>query len=184
VLSRDMVKEDCLKWINKMCGIHLETYDNAYNHQKKVIIDLMSKILEPVYRFKMTDYQRILDIFSPSIPILSCTDSKRQFILLLNFLYSKFSKTQVQTVNITHYNYNVFLPAFKNRSHCWILSNNTFSPEISGSYSEDIYLPDKKLLSFAYTGDTCVSLKFKEDSCIAVWNNQSFDPLKLYKINL
>lgn len=95
ILSKNMIHEDCLKWVNKMCGLHLETYDNAYNHQKKIIIDLLSKLLEPIYKSKVVDYNRILDIFSPSLPILTSIDSKRQFILLLNLLYLKFSKAQV-----------------------------------------------------------------------------------------
>ena len=44
LLSKNMVHDDCLKWVNKVCGINLETYDNAFNHQKKVLIDLLSKI--------------------------------------------------------------------------------------------------------------------------------------------
>jgi hypothetical protein len=44
ILSKDTVKEECLKWINKLCGIKLDTYDNAYNHHHKILIDVISKI--------------------------------------------------------------------------------------------------------------------------------------------
>lgn len=123
-----MPNEECLKWLNKICGINLSTFDNAYNHQKKIIIDIMSKIFEPIYKSKVMDYQKLLDIFSPSIPILSCIENKRHFIVLLNLLYNKFSKTQVKNMSITQYNYNVYLPSIKWRSNCWILSDNSFSP--------------------------------------------------------
>lgn len=184
ILSKNMVHDDCLKWINKTCHVHLETYENAYNHNKKIIMSVLSKTLEPVIRNKITDYNKLVDIFVPSIPILSCIESKKQFILLLNLLFYRFSRCQVKTVSISNYNYKLHINGEKGKCHSWILGSNNFSSELSGNYYEDIYLVDKKMLSFQYSSSINVNLKFKEDCSFAVWNNQCFDPLKIYIIKL
>ena len=75
------------------------------------------------------------------------------------------------------------VPYSKGGSQCCILSNQSFSSEISGNYHEDRYLPDKKMLSFSYLGEPEVNLRFKEDTSFAVWNNHFSDPIKIFNVS-
>ena len=45
VMSQKLVHEECLKWVNKVCKINLEMYDSAFNHRRKILMDLLSKLL-------------------------------------------------------------------------------------------------------------------------------------------
>lgn len=51
-LTKDFLAEDCIKWINKICQVGVETYESAFNHHKKILMDLLSKIYEPLLRGK------------------------------------------------------------------------------------------------------------------------------------
>jgi hypothetical protein len=150
VLSKGMVQEECLRWVNRVCGINLEAYDNAYNHKRKVLMDLMSKLLEPIFKSKVADFQKVIDIFEPAVPVLDAIDSKRQFILLLNLLYFKFAKGASTTVTADNFAYTFRLEGGKARTRAWLLSDHAFVAELSDDCQEERYLPEKKLLSFCF----------------------------------
>ena len=185
LLSKDVVSDDCLKWVNKICGVNIETYDNAFNHHKKVLIDLISRIMEPFLKAKIPDWQKIVDILEPSIPILSKIDNKRQFVLLLNLLFHKFSQMERQNANTPNLIYDVKLvPNSKETKMCWIIANGPLEYEFNPNCLSSKYTVEKKLLCFCYDGDITASLKLKEDLSIMVWNNSFYETASIIDISI
>jgi len=91
-------------------------------------VDLLSRILEPLFKARVTEWHKIVEILEPSIPILSKIDNKRQFTLLLNILYNKFSKLEKKhayTSNLA-YQINFHQGYSKETKNCWILGTNSF----------------------------------------------------------
>lgn len=105
-------------------------------------MDLISKLLEPIFKSKLTDWQKITDIFEFSFPIINKIENKRQFVLLLNLLSNKLRAIEIHHVRATNYSYRLLLPkSYGSQSPCWILANNAFEVELPENCTHEKYLP-------------------------------------------